>query len=303
MYVPYESLVLLGDGYEIIPNLATEWVEEPMALTLTLRDDVVFHDGTPFNAEAVKANLEYVRDNPGAYSGPLQAVASVDVVDEFTAKISFKFPAPSFLTMLTRNNVHIASPAALADGSVVTAPVGTGPWKFDAESSVEGTKWFFTLHEEYWGDPVYFENVELYGIQDDTAAVGGLLNGEIDVTDVESDQIPRIESADNIDSYEYPLSATTSCSSTERQEACSATSTSARRCATRRPRTECWRSVRDILEAPKQHFLEGDPGYNPDIIGYTLDLDEAESLLDGGTVEAVFPAAPFLKVQLEYWRT
>ncbi len=106
MYVPYETLVLLGDGYEIIPNLATEWVEEPMALTLTLRDDVVFHDGTPFNAEAVKANLEYVRDNPGAYSGPLQAVASVDVVDEFTAKISFKFPAPSFLRAHAQQRPH-----------------------------------------------------------------------------------------------------------------------------------------------------------------------------------------------------
>ncbi len=158
----------------------------------------------------------------------------------------------------------------------MTAPVGTGPWKFDAESSVEGTKWFFTLHEEYWGDPVYFENVELYGIQDDTAAVGGLLNGEIDVTDVESDQIPRIESADT-DSYEYPA-VRNNIVFFDRAPGGVFGDVDVRKAMCHAATADGMLEIpsENILEAPKQHFLEGDPGYNPDIIGYTLDLDEAE---------------------------
>ncbi|MDX2377525.1 ABC transporter substrate-binding protein [Microbacterium sp. LRZ72] len=301
MYIPYESLVQLGENYEILPNLATEWVEDETSLTLTLRDDVTFHDGTPFNAEAVKTNIEYVRDNPGSYSGPLQVVESVEVVDEYTVQINFSAPAPSFLTMLTRNNVLIASPAAIEDGSIVENPVGTGPWAYDAGSSVEGTRWMFTLNEDYWGEQVYFENVEAFGIEDDTAAVGALLNDEIAVTDVENDQQPRIEGVANIDSYEYPAVRNNVVffdrapggvfgDANVRKAMCYAMDVAG---LTEVPN-------QSLIDSPQQHFLEGDPGYNPDIAGYPPNLEEAQAVLDGATVEATFPAAVFLKGQLEY---
>ncbi|GAA1704492.1 ABC transporter substrate-binding protein [Microbacterium sediminicola] len=301
MAVPYETLVLLSEDYEILPNLATDWEQGAKDLTLTLRDDVTFHDGTPFNAEAVKANIEYVRDNPGAYSGPLQAVASVDIVDEFTAKINFKFPAPSFLTMLTRNNVLIASPAALADGSIVNAPVGTGPWKYDTANSVDGTKYAFTLNEDYWGDMVYFENVEVYSIADDTSAVGALVNGEIDVTDVEDEQVARVESTANLSSYNYPSLRNNVVFFDRapggvfgdvevRQAVCSALDVEA-----------LIEYGQNIYDAPQQHFLEGEPGYNPEIIGYPTDLEAGQELLGSNTVAAAFPSAPFLKSQLEVY--
>lgn len=300
-YVPYESLVLMDENYEIQPNLATEWEQEAMALTLTLRDDVTFHDGTPFNAEAVKANLEYVRDNPGAYSGPLQAVASVDIVDEFTAKINFKFPAPTFLTMLARNNVLIASPTAIADGTVLTEPVGTGPWKWDAANSIEGTKYAFTLNEDYWGDQVYFENVELYAISDDTSAVAGLLGDELDVTDVEDDQIPRIEGVGNIDSYKY-AAVRNNVVFFDRAPGGVFGDVDVRKAVCSAIDSEGYAAfAADTIDTPNQHFLEGEPGYNADIVGFPFDLDEGTSLLDGATVDATFPAAPFLKGQLEFY--
>jgi peptide/nickel transport system substrate-binding protein len=300
-YVPYESLVLLGEDNEILPNLATEWVEEPMALTLTVRDDVTFHDGTPFNAEAVKANLEYVRDNPGAYSGPLQAVASIDIVDEYTAKINFKFPAPTFLTMLTRNNVLVASPTAIADGTVLTEPVGTGPWKYDAANSVEGNKYAFALNEDYWGEQVYFENVELYAIADDTSAVAALLGDEIDVTDVENDQFSRIESVENIDWYDYNA-VRNNVVFFDRAPGGVFGDVDVRKAICSSIDTEAYQQFDPMtLEVPQQHFLEGEPGYNPDIVGYPADLEMAEELLGGASVEATFPAAPFLKGQIEFY--
>src|SRR5262245_7275740 len=55
----FEGLVALeSDGIKVAPQLATEWTQTPTELTFTLRPGVLFHDGTPFDAEAVKVNLE-----------------------------------------------------------------------------------------------------------------------------------------------------------------------------------------------------------------------------------------------------
>lgn len=297
--VPYETLLTLGPDYEILPNLATEWEQTPTSITLTLRDDVTFHDGTPFDSEAVKANLEYVRDNPGQFAGPLQAVASVDTTDPHIAVINLKFPAPTFLTMLTQRNVFIAAPSTLADGSVVTTPVGTGPWAYDASSSVDSTKWSFSLYEDYWGDMPHYANIELFAIADDTAASAALAGGEIDLTDTESDQFPTLE-AGGAETLEYDA-LRNNLVFFDRGPGGAFEDADVRRAL-------CYAINDDglvdldegITEVPGQHFLEGEPGYNPDIAGYPQDLDEANALLAGKTVKASIPAAPFLKRQVEY---
>lgn len=301
MRVPYETLLRLGEDLEILPNLATEWEQTPNSVTLTLRDDVTFHDGTPFNAEAVKANIEYVRDNPGQFAGPLQAVASVDIVDEHTAKVNLKFPAPSFLTMLTQRNVFMASPAALADGSITTAPVGTGPWAYDGANSIEGTKWSFTLVDDYWGELPYYENVELYAIADDAAAAAAVMSGEIDLTDTEDDQLPTLEADPNIETLEYPA-LRNNLFFFDRGPGGVFEDADVRRALCYAIDDDGMQALPEggIFATTGQHFLEDDPGYNPDIEGYPQNLDEANELLDGRTVEATLPAAPFLKQQAEY---
>lgn len=114
MRVPYETLVLREKDGTILPNLATEWEfgEGAKTLTLKLRDDVTFHDGTPFNAEAVKANVEYVRDVVGGqFGGPLASgVESVDAVDDTTVVFHFKRPYGTFLDLLSQRNLPMAAP-------------------------------------------------------------------------------------------------------------------------------------------------------------------------------------------------
>ena len=299
--VPYETLVTLGDEGAIMPNLATEWGQTATDLTLTLRDDVTFHDGEPFNAEAVKANLEYGRDNPGQYTGALQAIESIDVIDDTTVKINFLYPAPTFLTTLAQRGAFMASPASLADGSAADAPVGTGPWAYNAAESVDGTTWVFDATDDYWGESPGFETIELYAIADEAAAAAALLNGEIDVTDVEESQLSRIESSATTETLTYPA-VRNNITFFDRGPGGVFENPEVRRavCTAIDHQGMMDLPAASYLELPDQHFLEGDPGYNPDIEGMDYDVEAAQEMLDGATVEASFPSAPFLSQQLQY---
>lgn len=302
--VPYETLTRLGDdGFTVEPWLATEWEQTKTDLTLTLRDDVTFHDGTPFDAEAVKVNLEYVRDNGGQFSGALSMVDSIDVIDATHVKINFSRPAPTFTTMLTQRNVPIASPKAIADGSIVTTPVGTSPWAYDKSASVEGTKMTFSLTDDYWGDEPGFASIELYGIADNTAATAALLSGEIDVTDTEDDQLPTLEGAANADLITYPA-IRNNIVFFDRGPGGAFESVDLRKALCYAANNTGYGAVDPgVLETPQQHFLEGEYGYNPDIVGYS-DPDEAAAAFKKAGISSVkgtFPAAPFNKQQIEFF--
>ncbi|MFV0373678.1 ABC transporter substrate-binding protein, partial [Microbacterium sp.] len=302
MRLPYETLVVLGPDYEVLPNLVTEWEQDAASITLTLREDVTFHDGTAFNAEAVKANLEYIRDNPGQFSGPLQAVASIDVVDEFTARLNLAFPAPTFMSMLTQRNVFIGSPAAIADGSIVDTPVGTGPWAYNPDASQDGTYWAFDRTDDYWGEDVGFDRVVLYGIEDDSAASAALLGDEIDLTDTVTEQRPILEGG-NVDFLGYPAGRNNIVffdrapggafgDVNTRKAVCSAIDVQA----------QLDLPSSSITATPTQHFVEGDVGYNPDIVGYVdADLAAAQRMLGADTVDVTFATAVFLKQQVEFF--
>lgn len=97
--LPYETLVKY-DGGEIVPVLAESWEfnDDGTSLTFHLRSDVTFHDGSAFDAEAVKVNLEHKHSNPAFYT--LKAVTdieSIEVVDETTLTIHYSHPYFAYL--------------------------------------------------------------------------------------------------------------------------------------------------------------------------------------------------------------
>jgi peptide/nickel transport system substrate-binding protein len=185
---PYETLVQRSpdDANEIEPMLATEWEQTDKALTLTLRDDVVFHDGTPFDAEAVKANIEFVKEEAGPFSAGFDVVKSIDVVDDHTVRLNLRNPAPALLTTLAGRGGLIASPKALADGTVRERPVGTGPWAFNQEESIPDTRWVFDAFEDYYApDDISLERIEMVSIEDSQARLNAIQTGEIDLGDLD----------------------------------------------------------------------------------------------------------------------
>ena len=144
----FDSLLSISPDGELHPGLASAW--EPNAdyseFTFTLRDDVTFHDGTPFTAEAVKASFDHINSEAILESGGKSlltdhAYVETVVVDDYTVTVKFGASYPLFLRDASRQWLSISSPAALeASGADYgRSPVGTGPFKFvqwDAQSQI-----------------------------------------------------------------------------------------------------------------------------------------------------------------------
>src|SRR4051812_21280755 len=113
----FDNLVTQAEDGTIQPWLATDWTvsEDGKSYTFQLRDDVIFHDGTPFNAEAVKFSFDRIID-PKTKSGNalslLRPYVSSEVLEEYTIKINLTTPSAAFLSNLSQNQLGIVSPAA-----------------------------------------------------------------------------------------------------------------------------------------------------------------------------------------------
>lgn len=181
----YDSLLNLdADGNEI-PNLVTEWEydETLTSLTLTLRDDVEFTDGTPFNADAVKANIEATKAGTGANAQAYRFVDGVEVVDDTTAVVQLSAPDPALEPNLARTPGFMVSPDALGTDTLATAPVGTGPYVLDESATTAGDTYVYTRNADYWNPDAYpFESVSLRYIDDTTALINAMRSGQVNGT-------------------------------------------------------------------------------------------------------------------------
>jgi len=132
----YEGLFAFDKDLKAQPLLAQSYTVSPDGLvyTFTLRQGVKFQDGTDFNAEAVKANLERVLDksNGLARYNQFNRIKSVEVVNPSTVKITMNQPFSAFINALAHPSAMMISPAGLKKWGkdIAFHPVGTGPFEF-----------------------------------------------------------------------------------------------------------------------------------------------------------------------------
>jgi peptide/nickel transport system substrate-binding protein len=150
----YDPLIDLDDNSTLVPGLAESWeiASDAKSVTLHLRKGVKFHDGTAFDAQAVKVHFDRHRDpaTKSLRTGELVNVANVNVIDPGTVRIELKEANPQFLYLLIDWDAFIESPTALQQygADYGSHPVGTGPFKL-----VEYVKDDHILYErnpEYW---------------------------------------------------------------------------------------------------------------------------------------------------------
>jgi peptide/nickel transport system substrate-binding protein len=191
MRTVFDTMALYVEGPDgdpvVEPNLLESFTpnDDFTSWTLTPRQGVTFHDGTPFDAAAIKANLE-AHQNSFLTGKALADVEAVEVVGT-DAVVQMRRPWAHFPGYLTGQTGYIASPtwlAAVADGSAQPdQPVGTGPFVF--ESYQPGGSFVATKNADYWraseGLP-HLDAVEMRVIADTQARRTALLNGEIDMT-------------------------------------------------------------------------------------------------------------------------
>ncbi|MEX0760214.1 MAG: ABC transporter substrate-binding protein [Tistlia sp.] len=188
----YDGLVRYKDGtLEVEPALAESWTisEDGTTYTFALREDVTFHDGTPFDAEAVKFAFERMLDesHPQHDTGPFplafffSAVESVTAEDSHSVVFQLKEPYAPFLSNLAYPTGLIPSPSAIeAEGKDFGRnPVGTGAFRFEEWDS--NTKVVATRNADYWDGPPALEAVVFRPITDANTRVAEMLSGGIDV--------------------------------------------------------------------------------------------------------------------------
>ncbi len=218
----FETLVSLKPGTtELEPGLAESWElsEDGLTYTFTLRSGVTFHDGEPFNAEAVCFNFDRWYNFKGSFQNPSASYywqtvfggfattepdsgapedsyyKSCEATDESTVTLTLTKPSSSILGALSLSSFAIASPKALQEfgadeGTVdeegVFQPTGTfgtehpiGTGPFMFESWTRGDRLVIARYEDYWGDKAKLDKVIFRPIPDNAARLQALQTGEI----------------------------------------------------------------------------------------------------------------------------
>ena len=192
-YQIYDSLVTVDEKLEIKPALAESWdTSDPKAVVLKLRKGVKFHDGTEFNAEAVRWNIQRILDDRASPRfSELATVEGIDVVDPSTVKLRLKEPFAPLFSLLVDRAGMIVSPAAAQKGGAdfTRAPAGggTGPFRFVEWRKDE--RIVLERNPEYWrkdkdgGALPYLDRVVYRPIPNEETRLANLKTGEIDVSD------------------------------------------------------------------------------------------------------------------------
>jgi peptide/nickel transport system substrate-binding protein len=162
----FDPLLDLDVNGKYVPALATSWElsSDARSVVLKLRSGVKFHDGTAFDAAAVKSHFDRHMnpDTKSLRTGELAEIAAVTAVDPMTIKIDLKAPNPTFLSLLIDWNAFIESPTAVQryGADFGRNPVGTGPFKFS--EYVKDSHLVLNRNPEYWdtGKP-YLESLKV----------------------------------------------------------------------------------------------------------------------------------------------
>jgi peptide/nickel transport system substrate-binding protein len=133
----FDTLVWLTPDMQVTPSLATKWEisADKKTYTFTLRDDVTFHDGTPFDADAVAANIAYIQDKTTQSKvslGLLGPCTTAKAVSKYVVEVSCSTPYAPLLAQLGEPYMGIQSPKAIKEygQDLGLHPVGTGPFSF-----------------------------------------------------------------------------------------------------------------------------------------------------------------------------
>ena len=224
----FDSLVYQQNDGSFVPWLATSWQisDDGLQYTFDLRDDVTFHDGEPFNAEAVKANFEHVvaPETASADAASLIGYAETggfytgtEVVDEYTVRVDFSQPYAPFLQAVSTAKLGFYSPATLRNNAAQLPAggpgisVGTGPYvlsEYTPDQSI-----VFTANENYnWapegsthqGAPA-IDTLEFRILPESSVRTGALTSGEAQIaSDIAPNTVDQIGDEFTVENVTMP---------------------------------------------------------------------------------------------------
>lgn len=295
----YEGLLRMApDGTTLEPALATEWTVTPENITFVLRQDVQFHDGTPFNADAVIANIENVQKASNRWREAIGGIAQVVKVNDYTVRFELDRPSPSLPFTLSQRGLNMISPKAIADGIWEREPVGTGPYTYNRADTVSGSTYVFDFFPDYY-DPesVGPERVEISYLPDAASRYNALLAGQVDAIDGDPTQMATAESQ----GFSNQVWRTLRYHLLMFDRADALGDVRVRKALCMAMPLEHINAARydGLLEFPSQRFDEGDPAHVPGLEPYPYDIEGAKALLAEAGVSNLslqFPSPDFMRI-------
>jgi peptide/nickel transport system substrate-binding protein len=213
-----------ADG-SVNPWLAESWEITPDGLeyTFTLKEGVTFHDGTPFNAEAVKANFDVTMDPDERPGFAYQALggtsyAGSEVVDDSTLKVTFNEPHATFLLYLSDGGTAIDSPEAMAAAGAdygTTSLVGSGPFKFvewvkDSHVTLEKNPDYASAPPAFgFSGPTPLDRLTFRDVPEPAVRASAVVSGEIDMARIIEPNVPDVQGAEGVTIIATPKAGST----------------------------------------------------------------------------------------------
>lgn len=209
----FDTMTTLDDKGEVQPALALSWThsDDYKTWTFKLRPGVKFHDGTPFNAQAVKENFDRQKDpaNNCRCAFYIAYVHDVEVVDDLTVAYHLNDPQvnqPALMTLPSANGVAQSPTAWKAKGDDYNrSPVGTGP--FILKSWTAGDRMVLEKNPDYWnkGHP-YLDRIILKPLPDTQSRFASLQSGEADIVwddEYDADNIQKAQKEGKLVVHSY----------------------------------------------------------------------------------------------------
>lgn len=198
----FETLISFDENDQIVPWLAEswEWSEDGLTLTMSLRQDVVFSDGTPMTCADVLFSIEREAVNNMAVMNqlnPAQGYAGSECGDDYTFVVHYSVPSAQFIGQTLGMGLYVVPKAqfeAVGEEEFMMNPIGTGPYRIAGWE--EGQYIDLVPNEFYWGEPARFSLAHFVPAPDEAGRIGMLQAGEVDlITQVSGVNIPALEEA------------------------------------------------------------------------------------------------------------
>lgn len=205
----FEGLTWIDDEGNVVPALAESWEisEDGTEYTFKLRQGVKFHNGEDFDAQDVVTSWEAGTDPINAYSYDVARTTSVEVIDDYTVKLTSEAPDPLFLRFVAGSWAMIPTDYFNEVGleGIEANPVGTGPFKF--VEWVQGDRIVLEAFEDYWDEGLpKLAKVTFRPIPEEATRIAAVQTGEIHIANrLPAEEAQRLLGAPGVTIVRYPV--------------------------------------------------------------------------------------------------
>lgn len=202
-----QGLLGFDKNMNIIPLLAESYTYNSNAteFTFKLRKGITFQDGAPFNAKAVKVNIDRLMTGKYVRSSLMDPVKELKIIDDYTVQFILKQPFGAFLNALAHPGALLLSPAALEKygDDIGSHPVGTGPFMFS--EWVSGSYVLIKKNPNYWRGNVKVDSIKFVPIPENGSRVAMLRAGQAQyIYPMPAELLKLVENDPNIDVIKQP---------------------------------------------------------------------------------------------------